>query len=58
MIRSERRKRRATITIAILAVMAVATVALLVWIGFNVFADDTLQCYTPKDGRTFTPVCP
>ena len=34
---------------------------LLVWIGFGIFAgpaDDVLQCYTPRDDRWFTPVCP
>lgn len=44
------------ITAAVVGAVIIA--ALLIWVGFNVFAGDTLQCYTPKDGRTFTPVCP
>lgn len=54
---AENHRRRAAITIAVV-VAAVAIVALLLWIGFNVFAGDVLQCYTPKDDHTFTPVCP
>ena len=40
------------------AVGAVVIAALLVWVGLGVFSGDTLQCYTPKTDRTYTPVCP
>ncbi len=53
------RGRSAIITATVVGAVMVA--AVLAWIGFSIFADppdDVLQCYTPRDDRWFTPVCP
>lgn len=54
---AERTRRRTAITIA-LVIGALIIAVLLVWAGVNLFAGDVLQCSTPNDDRTFTPVCP
>ena len=54
---AERKRRRAAITVA-LVIGLVVVAALLVWVASSVFAGDVLQCYTPRDDRTYTPVCP
>jgi hypothetical protein len=51
--------RSAIITAAVVG--AAIVIVLLLWIGFSIFAgspDDALQCYTPRDDRWFTPMCP
>jgi hypothetical protein len=59
MSRRQGRGRSAIITVTVVG--AVIVTALLAWIGFSIFtgpSDDVLQCYTPRDDRWFTPVCP